>query len=122
MYNCIYIIVLFTDPKAQDLLEWSRTTWSPDEHYWATLYYTFANPHLNTPHGYKGTLCNLVILCVKLCVYICLCIYVYIQRILRESCATGSSRADEFHNCCLFHLLLSISLPFFLLNIFVFVG
>lgn len=36
---------------AKELLDWSRDTYSPDEHYWATLNY---NTHLHSPGGYKG--------------------------------------------------------------------
>lgn len=40
------------DPKAKDLLEWSKDTWSPDEWFWATLHYNTKHfPH----HGFKGT-------------------------------------------------------------------
>ncbi|CAH1792484.1 unnamed protein product [Owenia fusiformis] len=42
------------DKIAYDLLEWSRDTYSPDEHYWATLHHLYSNPHLDTPGGYKG--------------------------------------------------------------------
>ena len=37
-----------------DLLTWSRDTYSPDEHFWATLNHLHENPHLETPGGYKG--------------------------------------------------------------------
>jgi hypothetical protein len=40
-----------TSPVAKELLDWSRDTYSPDEHYWATLNF---NTHLHTPGGYKG--------------------------------------------------------------------
>ncbi|CAF1602291.1 unnamed protein product [Rotaria magnacalcarata] len=36
---------------AKELLDWSRDTFSPDEHYWATLNY---NIHLRAPGGYKA--------------------------------------------------------------------
>ncbi len=34
---------------AKDFLEWSRDTYSPDEHYWATLNHMMENPQLHTP-------------------------------------------------------------------------
>ena len=45
---------ILTDEKAKDLLEWSRNTYSPDEHYWSTLHHTMSNPHLKTPGQYRG--------------------------------------------------------------------
>ena len=45
---------LLTDQKARDLLEWSKKTYSPDEHYWSTLHHTYSNPHLHPPGGYSG--------------------------------------------------------------------
>ncbi|XP_042318517.1 beta-1,3-galactosyl-O-glycosyl-glycoprotein beta-1,6-N-acetylglucosaminyltransferase 7-like isoform X2 [Sceloporus undulatus] len=32
-----FVEFTLTDPRAKDLLEWSRDTYSPDEHYWVTL-------------------------------------------------------------------------------------
>ena len=49
-----FVEFILTDKKANDLLKWSRTTYSPDEHYWATLHHTWSNPHLHTPGGYSG--------------------------------------------------------------------
>lgn len=49
-----FIEWLLTDDKAKALLEWSRHTWSPDEHYWATLHHRYSNPHLHPPGGYAG--------------------------------------------------------------------
>ncbi|ELU16181.1 hypothetical protein CAPTEDRAFT_39950, partial [Capitella teleta] len=46
-----YVIV---NQKAVDLLEWSKKTYSPDEHYWSTLHHTLYNPHLHPPGGYDG--------------------------------------------------------------------
>ncbi len=45
---------VLNDPVPQDLLEWSRTAYSPDEHYWATLNHLWHNPLLKTPGGYTG--------------------------------------------------------------------
>ena len=42
------------DQKAHDLLEWSKKTYSPDEHFWATLHHAYTNPHLHAPGSYKG--------------------------------------------------------------------
>ena len=49
-----FVEFVVTDEKAKDLLEWSRSTFSPDEHYWSTLHHTYVNPHLNTPGGFSG--------------------------------------------------------------------
>lgn len=51
-----FVEFVLTDQKAKDLLEWSKTTFSPDEHYWSTLHHTYINPHLNTPGAYSGEL------------------------------------------------------------------
>ena len=45
---------IINNEKSQALLEWSKKTYSPDEHYWATLHHTKINPHLHTPGGYSG--------------------------------------------------------------------
>lgn len=39
------------DNRAQDLLNWVRTTWSPDEIYWSTLQY---NTKIYSEHGFIG--------------------------------------------------------------------
>ena len=39
---------------ARQLLAWSADTYTPDEHYWATLNNLYNNSFLNTPGGYKG--------------------------------------------------------------------
>jgi len=49
-----FVEFVVNDRRAKDLLEWSQNTYSPDEHYWATLHHTFYNPHLHTPGGYAG--------------------------------------------------------------------
>ena len=49
-----FIEFVLTNEKAKDLLEWSRHTYSPDEHYWATLHHVYVNPNLNSPGGYDG--------------------------------------------------------------------
>jgi len=50
-----FVEFVLNDQRAKDLLEWSRNTYSPDEHYWATLQHTLYNPHLHTPGGYSGS-------------------------------------------------------------------
>lgn len=42
------------DKRAQALLEWVRTTWSPDEIYWSTLQY---NTKIYSQHGFIGKIC-----------------------------------------------------------------
>lgn len=49
-----FVEFLLNDKKARALLTWSKHTWSPDEHYWATLHHTYSNPHINAPGSYKG--------------------------------------------------------------------
>lgn len=49
-----FVEFILTDRRSLDLLEWSRKTYSPDEHFWATLHHTYTNPHLRTPGGYSG--------------------------------------------------------------------
>ncbi|GFO29689.1 beta-1,3-galactosyl-o-glycosyl-glycoprotein beta-1,6-n-acetylglucosaminyltransferase-like [Plakobranchus ocellatus] len=43
---------LFKDQRSRDLLVWSAQTYSPDEHYWATLNDLYHNPHLESPGGF----------------------------------------------------------------------
>ncbi|CAF1421171.1 unnamed protein product, partial [Adineta steineri] len=50
-FSRAFVEFVLTNEVAKRLLEWSRDTYSPDEHYWATLNY---NTHLNTPGGYKA--------------------------------------------------------------------
>lgn len=50
-FSRAFIEFVHTSAVAKELLDWSRDTYSPDEHYWATLNY---NTHLHTPGGYKG--------------------------------------------------------------------
>lgn len=50
-FSRAFIEFVHTSPIAKELLDWSRDTYSPDEHYWATLNY---NTHLHTPGGYKA--------------------------------------------------------------------
>ncbi len=57
VFSRAFVEFLLRDQTAVDLLEWSRKTYSPDEHYWATLHHTYSNPHLNTPGTFKGRTC-----------------------------------------------------------------
>ena len=49
-----FVEFVINDRRAKDLLQWSQSTYSPDEHYWATLHHTMYNPHLRTPGGCSG--------------------------------------------------------------------
>jgi hypothetical protein len=51
-FSRAFVQFVQTNMVAKEFLEWSRDTYSPDEHYWATLNY---NTHLSAPGGYKGT-------------------------------------------------------------------
>ena len=51
-----FVDFIINDQRARDLLNWSRDTYTPDEHFWATLHHLKINPHLNTPGGYRGKL------------------------------------------------------------------
>jgi len=54
VFSRAFVQFVLKDSKALNLLEWSRHTFSPDEHYWATLHHLYTNPHLQTPGGYSG--------------------------------------------------------------------
>ena len=56
IFSRAFVEFAVTDPVAKDLLKWSERTWSPDEHFWATLHHTYSNPHLRPPGGYAGNL------------------------------------------------------------------
>ena len=49
-----FVQFIIEDKRSQDLLEWSKDTYSPDEHFWATLHHLKHNPSLKTPGGYTG--------------------------------------------------------------------
>lgn len=49
-----FVKFVLKDKIAKDLLAWSADTFTPDEHYWATLNNLYSNPFLETPGGYKG--------------------------------------------------------------------
>jgi len=54
IFSRAFVQFILEDQRARDLLQWSRTTWSPDELYWATLHHTYSNPHLHTPGAFSG--------------------------------------------------------------------
>ena len=54
IFSRLFVRFVLEDRRAQDLLQWSRTVWSPDEFYWATLHHTHSNPHLHTPGAFSG--------------------------------------------------------------------
>jgi len=54
VFSRAFVRFILEDRRAVDLLQWSRTTWSPDELYWATLHHTYSNPHLHTPGAFSG--------------------------------------------------------------------
>ena len=54
VFSRAFVDYIINDDKAKHLLEWSKKTYSPDEHYWATLHHTYYNPHLKTPGGFSG--------------------------------------------------------------------
>lgn len=49
-----FVQFVVEDRRARDLLEWSKTVFSPDEYFWATLHHTYINSHLNTPGAFSG--------------------------------------------------------------------
>ena len=49
-----FVEFMLSDQRARDLLNWSRSTYSPDEFYWATLHHSFANPDLKAPGAFSG--------------------------------------------------------------------
>ncbi|XP_019735008.1 beta-1,3-galactosyl-O-glycosyl-glycoprotein beta-1,6-N-acetylglucosaminyltransferase 7 [Hippocampus comes] len=49
-----FVNFVLESPKARDLLEWSRDTYSPDEHYWVTLNHVREAPGSNMDGGWEG--------------------------------------------------------------------
>lgn len=49
-----FVEFMLYDKIAKDLLEWSRDTYSPDEHFASTLHHIDRNKFLRSPGGYKG--------------------------------------------------------------------
>lgn len=54
VFSRAFIEFVLEDGVARDLLGWSADTFTPDEHYWATLNNVYSNPFLKTPGGFKG--------------------------------------------------------------------
>ena len=54
VFSHSFVDYVLSDPVARDLLDWSRDTYSPDEHYWASLNQLHENPQLPSPGGFKG--------------------------------------------------------------------
>ncbi|CAF1546802.1 unnamed protein product, partial [Didymodactylos carnosus] len=46
-----FVEFVLTSSIAKELLEWSRDTYSPDEHYWSSLNF---NTHIHAPGSYKA--------------------------------------------------------------------
>ncbi|XP_077429002.1 putative beta-1,3-galactosyl-O-glycosyl-glycoprotein beta-1,6-N-acetylglucosaminyltransferase 7 isoform X2 [Vanacampus margaritifer] len=49
-----FVHFVLESPKARDLLEWSKDTYSPDEHYWVTLNHIREAPGNNIGGGWEG--------------------------------------------------------------------
>ncbi|XP_076870074.1 putative beta-1,3-galactosyl-O-glycosyl-glycoprotein beta-1,6-N-acetylglucosaminyltransferase 7 [Brachyhypopomus gauderio] len=49
-----FVEYVLNSSMAQDLLEWSRDTYSPDEHYWVTLNHVKEAPGSNINGGWEG--------------------------------------------------------------------
>ena len=57
-FSRAFVKFVLTDDMVHDFLEWSKHTFSPDEHVWATLQYIGGNPQLKTPGGSAGRFIN----------------------------------------------------------------
>ncbi|XP_019365750.1 PREDICTED: beta-1,3-galactosyl-O-glycosyl-glycoprotein beta-1,6-N-acetylglucosaminyltransferase 7 [Gavialis gangeticus] len=51
-----FVEFTLTDVRAKDLLEWSRDTYSPDEHYWVTLNRLTDSPGATPNAGWEGNI------------------------------------------------------------------
>ncbi|XP_017335573.1 beta-1,3-galactosyl-O-glycosyl-glycoprotein beta-1,6-N-acetylglucosaminyltransferase 7 [Ictalurus punctatus] len=51
-----FVEYVLTSPVAKDLLEWSKDTYSPDEHYWVTLNHMEDAPGSNVNAGWEGNI------------------------------------------------------------------
>ncbi|KAF7208149.1 beta-1,3-galactosyl-O-glycosyl-glycoprotein beta-1,6-N-acetylglucosaminyltransferase 7 [Nothobranchius furzeri] len=51
-----FVDFVLDSPKAQDLLEWSKDTFSPDEHYWVTLNHIKEAPGSHADGGWEGAI------------------------------------------------------------------
>ncbi|KAL4223197.1 Beta-1 [Mactra antiquata] len=54
VFSIDFVKFALSNQKARDLLSWSADTYTPDEHYWATLNNLYSNPFLHTPGGCKA--------------------------------------------------------------------
>ncbi|ESO98164.1 hypothetical protein LOTGIDRAFT_142999, partial [Lottia gigantea] len=56
-YNTIsreFVEYIFTNKAVQKLFNWSKDTYSPDEHFWSTVNDLYHNILLKSPGGFKG--------------------------------------------------------------------
>lgn len=60
IFSRAFVDFVIHDQRAINLLNWSRNTLTPDEHYWATLHHTYSNPHLHTPGAFNGNMIALI--------------------------------------------------------------
>ncbi|KAM9482672.1 beta-1,3-galactosyl-O-glycosyl-glycoprotein beta-1,6-N-acetylglucosaminyltransferase 7 isoform 1-T3 [Clarias gariepinus] len=51
-----FVEYVLTSPVAKDLLEWSKDTYSPDEHYWVTLNHVKDAPGSKVDAGWEGNI------------------------------------------------------------------
>ena len=58
-----FVEYVLKDKRVRDFLEWCKDTFSPDEHFWATLNSLHKNPHLQTPGGFKGRVADMLVAC-----------------------------------------------------------
>ena len=54
VFSRAFVEFVLNDQRAKDVFEWSKDTYSPDEHYWATLHHNYENPHIRAPGAFKG--------------------------------------------------------------------
>jgi hypothetical protein len=54
VFSRAFLHYVTTTDTAIAFLHWSHDTFSPDEHYWATLNHLYPNPGLNSPGAYSG--------------------------------------------------------------------
>lgn len=49
-----FIVWALADKRAQAFFQWLKTSYHPENMFWASLHHTFSNPHLDPPGGYSG--------------------------------------------------------------------
>ena len=54
VFSRAFLEFALTDRLARRLLDWSKDTRTPDEHFWATLHHLRHNPSLKSPGGFHG--------------------------------------------------------------------